>query len=65
MKNVQMTVDKDGILTIKIDTKQEHGLSSSGKNIIIASTCGNVTIDGTDAPLFLYFIGGKIYVTDI
>lgn len=48
MKNVQMTVDKDGILTIKIDTKQEHGLSSSGKNTIIASTGGNVTVDGTD-----------------
>ena len=48
MKNVQMTMDKDGILTIKIDTKQEHGLTGSGKNIIVASSCGNVTIDGTN-----------------
>lgn len=35
-------------LTIKIDLSQRHGLSSSKKSIIVASTGGNVKIDGTD-----------------
>lgn len=48
MKNVVMSMDKDGVLTIKIDTKQEHGLSSSAKNIIIATTGGNVEVPETD-----------------
>lgn len=48
MKNVEMSMNKEGILIIKIDTKQTHGLSGSGKNTIIASTGGNVTVDGTD-----------------
>jgi hypothetical protein len=34
------------ILTIKFDLKKEFGPSSSGKTIIIASTEGNVAIDG-------------------
>ena len=43
MKNVEMTVDKN-ILTIKVDLSKEHGPSSSGKTIIIASTEGNVSV---------------------
>jgi len=34
------------ILTIKIDLTKEFGQSSSGKTIIIASTEGNVAVDG-------------------
>ncbi|MBW7941945.1 MAG: hypothetical protein H3C64_05975 [Candidatus Kuenenia stuttgartiensis] len=43
MKNVELSVEGN-IHTIKIDLSKEFGLSSSGKNIIVASTEGNVTI---------------------
>ncbi len=43
MKNVEFSVEGN-ILTIKIDLSKEFGLSSSGKNTIVASTEGNVTI---------------------
>ncbi len=43
MKNVQMTVEGQ-ILTIKVDMSKEFGPSSSGKNIIIATTEGNVNV---------------------
>ncbi len=43
MKNVQMTVEGQ-ILTIKVDLSKEFGPSSSGKNIIIATTEGNVNV---------------------
>lgn len=45
MKNVEMTVD-GSILTMKVDLSKEFGPSSSGKTIIIASTEGNITIEG-------------------
>jgi len=48
MKNVKMAMGKDGILTITIDTKQTFGLSGSGKNTVIASTGGNVSIEGAE-----------------
>ena len=41
MKNVETTVSKDGLLTIKVDLTKEYGRSRSGKTIIIASTEGN------------------------
>jgi hypothetical protein len=47
MKNVEMNVE-DNILTIKVDLTKEFGPSSSGKTIIIASTEGNIAIDGHD-----------------
>ena len=43
MKNVEFSVE-GSMLTIKIDLSEEFGPSSSGKNIIVASTEGNVTI---------------------
>ncbi|MBS3918754.1 MAG: hypothetical protein ABSH06_30035 [Thermodesulfobacteriota bacterium] len=43
MKNVEMKVE-DNILIIKVDLTKEHGPSSSGKTIIIASTEGNISI---------------------
>ena len=46
MKNVKMVVDKDSILTIKVDLNENYGESKSGKSIIIASTEGNVALDG-------------------
>jgi hypothetical protein len=45
MKNVEMKV-ADNILTIKVDLTKEFGPSSSGKTIIIASTEGNIAIEG-------------------
>ncbi|HBP64800.1 MAG TPA: hypothetical protein DD730_11115 [Desulfosporosinus sp.] len=43
MKNCEMTLTGD-ILTITVDVSKEFGKSSSGKNIIISSTEGNVSI---------------------
>lgn len=45
MKNVEMSVDGN-ILTIKVDLSKEFGPSASGKTIIIATTEGNVTVEG-------------------
>jgi len=47
MKNVQMTREGD-MLTIKVDLSKEFGLSSSGKNVIIATTEGNVALEGDE-----------------
>lgn len=48
MKNIEMQIDGD-ILTVKIDLSQRHGKSSSGKNEIIASTEGNLSLPNLDA----------------
>ena len=45
MKNVEMKVEGN-ILTIKVYLTKDFGPSSSGNTIIIASTEGNVTVDG-------------------
>jgi len=45
MKNVEMKTEGN-VLTIKVDLTKEFGPSSSGKTIIIASTEGNIAIDG-------------------
>ncbi len=47
MKNVEMKTEGN-ILTIKVDLTKEFGPSSSGKTIIIASTEGNISVDGHD-----------------
>ena len=44
-------------LTIKVDITKRYGKSSSGKNIIIASTEGNQTVDSTDIK-----VGLNVYV---
>jgi hypothetical protein len=46
MKNVEMSV-KDNKLTVVVDLSKDFGPSASGKTIIIASTEGNVTVEGT------------------
>jgi len=45
MKNIEMHLEGN-ILTMKVDLTKEFGPSSSGKTIIIASTEGNVAVDG-------------------
>ena len=58
MKNVNVTVDGD-TLTITVDLTQDQGLSSSGKTNIVATTSGNMTVDGTgDNPVV---IGLNVY----
>ena len=47
MKNVEMSVENN-ILTITVDLTREFGPSASGKTIIIASTEGNVAIEGAE-----------------
>ena len=45
MKNIEMKLEGN-ILTMKVDLTKEFGTSSSGKTIIIASSEGNVAVDG-------------------
>jgi hypothetical protein len=47
MKNVEMKVDGN-LLTITVDISKEFGMSSSGKNLIIASTEGNTSVPGKE-----------------
>jgi hypothetical protein len=56
MKNVEFSVDKDSVLTITVDLSKDLGPSKSGKTRLIATTEGNVVIEGTDA-----YIGLNIY----
>ena len=47
MNNIKATVSPDGnTLTLEIDLTKRNGLSSSGKSISIASTEGNVSVEG-------------------
>ena len=52
-KGVEYVIDESGILTIKIDTKVDFGLSSTGKSTIIASSSGNKQIDLGSETAFL------------
>lgn len=45
MKNVTAKLEGN-ILTLTVDVTQSFGKSASGKNIIIASSEGNVTLEG-------------------
>ena len=47
MKNVDMTLDGNTLI-IKVDVTKEFGPSSSGKTIIIASTEGNISVEGRE-----------------
>lgn len=46
MKNIQMTVEGD-ILTIEIDLAEDLGPSKSGRTRLVATTSGNVEVEGT------------------
>jgi hypothetical protein len=52
MKNIDMKVEGD-MLVIKVDLSKSFGQSSSGKSIIVASTEGNVTIEGREEKIGL------------
>lgn len=40
IRNIQYEKDANGILTLKIDLNKDFGPSTSGKNIIVASSGG-------------------------
>ncbi len=52
-KGVSYEIDNDGILTIKVDTKDDFGPSASGKSTIIASSSGNAKINIGGEEVFL------------
>jgi len=52
MENMEMTVEGD-TLTIKVNLKEDLGLSKSQKTRIIATSRGNAKIPGTDATIGL------------
>ena len=49
MSNVAMAI-KGNVLTITVDLAQSQGMSSSGKNEIIATTGGNMALAGEGVP---------------
>ena len=52
--SISYDVDKNGLLTIKIDTTKEIGPSASGKTTLIASSGGNAKLDvGLDVDCYL------------
>lgn len=52
VNNIVATVE-DNKLIITIDLTKDLGISKSGKNTLVASTKGNVAIEGTDVILGL------------
>lgn len=46
-QNIDYSIDPSGMLTIRIDLSERHGVSSSGKSVIVATTSGNKAIDGS------------------
>ena len=46
MKNVEISVSGN-IMTVKVDLTKTFGRSKSGKTEIIATTEGNVSVDGS------------------
>ena len=50
--NIRFEVTKGKELVIKIDLRKNLGKSKSGKSDLIASTLGNIAVEGTD--------GGKL-----
>ena len=46
MKNIETSI-AGNILTIKVDLSKEFGKSASGKSNVIATSEGNVSIEGT------------------
>jgi hypothetical protein len=54
--NVDYDIDEaNGILTIHVNLKEEQGRSKSGKTIVVASTQGNINVDGR------HFLGLNVY----
>jgi len=52
-KGVSYEINNEGILTIKVDTKEDFGPSASGKSTIIASSSRNAKINIGGEEVFL------------
>lgn len=50
MKNIEIKTEGTKLI-ITLDTTKDFGLSSSGKTTIVASTCGNISVPGTDVTI--------------
>ena len=48
MKNIDMKVEGE-VLVIRVDLTKQFGQSSSGKNVIIATTEGNQSVPGRES----------------
>jgi hypothetical protein len=53
MKNVVIRKEGDKMI-IEVDLTKEHGLSSSGKNTVVATTQGNVAFENVKVGLNVY-----------
>jgi hypothetical protein len=47
MKNIEMKIEGNRLI-ITVDLNKEYGPSSSGKNIIVATTEGNQSVPGRE-----------------
>lgn len=47
MQNIKIEVKGDNVI-ITVDKTKEIGISKSGKNKMVATTGGNVPVEGTD-----------------
>lgn len=47
-ENVKAELGEDGILTIRINTTADMGMSASGKSRLVATTRGNKVLAGSD-----------------
>ena len=61
MKNVNVSVSEDGILTLKVNLKDSQGMSKSGKSEIFGTTSGNTELADQGWPGF--FVGMNVYKT--
>lgn len=50
LTNIEAQVDGD-VLTLTIDLSKTHGPSKSGKTTIVATTHGNIEVEGTGVTL--------------
>ena len=57
-KGVKYEIDENGVMTLWINTRENFGLSGSGKSTMIATSSGNqkIQVDGEDI-----FVGINIY----
>jgi len=56
MKNIKVTVDGE-TMTITVDLTKEHGVSASGKSVIVATTEGNQAVDNHPG----MYVGVNVY----
>lgn len=59
MKNIELDIDDD-VLTITIQLAERNGKSKSGKTTTVATTSGNVVLDGYPN----LFLGLNLYEKD-